>query len=74
MVDHNWPTRLRKNLYSDFKKYSLLNKRGAFWTLKMYLQFAPKMNDFYEVEASSFNTWKYSKFGHFGRAISWKPL
>ena len=38
------------------------------------------MNDFYEVEALSFCTWKYSKFGHFlmwksfSRAIFWKPL
>ena len=38
------------------------------------------MNDFYEVEALSFCTWKYTKFGHFlmwksfSRAIFWKPL
>ena len=45
----------------------------------MYLQFAPKINDFYEVELLSFWTWKYTKLGifnmeSFSGAIFWKTL
>ena len=46
----------------------------------MYLQLAPKINDFYEVEVLSFWTWKYTKirvflvWKSFSGAIFWKPL
>ena len=35
----------------------------------MYLQFAPKINDFYEVELLSFWTWKYTKLGIFSMEV-----